>query len=58
MIDNGWFSYLTYVHDLTKEPSVLETPKVVRVLMDIFSIDLPDIRYYHDIIFYYFGAED
>jgi len=40
MMGKGCLSYLTYVCDLTKDPSPLEAMRVVKEFMDVFPTNL------------------
>ncbi|WMV30690.1 hypothetical protein MTR67_024075 [Solanum verrucosum] len=51
MMENKCLSYLAHVHDLTKDPSSLETVRVVRKFMDVFPTKLPGVPLDCDIKF-------
>ncbi|WMV33585.1 hypothetical protein MTR67_026970 [Solanum verrucosum] len=52
MMEKECLSYLARIHDLTKDPSHLETMRVVREFMDVFPTNLPSVPQDRDIDFY------
>ncbi|WMV59339.1 hypothetical protein MTR67_052724 [Solanum verrucosum] len=51
MMENGCLSDLTHIHNLTKDPSIFETMRVVKELIDVFPTDLPSVPPNRDINF-------